>query len=109
MSIIAVTDANFEAEVLESKLPVLVDFWAEWCQPCKMLAPIFEEVAAELSDKVKFVKMNVDGQDTPANYKVRGIPALYIFVDGELKTQTHGALSKTDLLAFVQETLEQES
>lgn len=105
MSIISVTDSDFESEVLKNELPVIVDFWAEWCQPCKMLAPVFEEVAQELSGKVVFAKMNVDGQDTPANYRVRGIPALYIFQNGELKSQTHGALSKSDLLAFIQESI----
>lgn len=108
MTIKAVTDADFANEVLESDMPVLVDFWADWCQPCKMLAPVLDEVATELSGRVKVVKMDVDGQETPISYKVRGIPALYIFVNGELKAQTHGALAKQDLLSFVKDSIVEE-
>lgn len=111
MNLVEVNDSSFESEVLEASnsMPVLVDFWAEWCQPCKLLAPTFAELAQEMSDKVKFVKMNVDDQDTPQNYKVRGIPALYLFVDGKLKAQTHGAKSKQDLQAFITDSLAEEA
>ena len=107
MSIINVTDLDFAAEVLESDLPVLVDFWAQWCQPCKMIAPILEEVASEMTGKVKFVKMDVDGQETPISYKVRGIPALYLFINGELKAQAH-SLSKSELISFINDSIAQE-
>lgn len=109
MSILEVSDSDFSFEVLESESPVLVDFWAEWCQPCKMLAPTFIELAAEFEGKVKFVKMNVDNQETPVNYNVRGIPALYLFIGGELKSQTHGALSKDDLRSFVNDALDSDA
>ena len=107
MTIKAVTDADFASEVLESDLPVLVDFWADWCQPCKMLAPVLDEVATELSGRVKVVKMDVEGQETPIIYKVRGVPALYMFVNGELKAQTH-TFVKQDLLSFVKDSIAEE-
>ncbi|WP_346285929.1 thioredoxin TrxA [Zoogloea sp.] len=97
-----VTDANFESEVLQSASPVLVDYWAEWCGPCKMIAPILDEVAKEYGGKLKVAKLNIDeNQETPAKYGIRGIPTLMLFKGGNIEATKVGALSKSQLAAFI--------
>ena len=102
----SVTDATFEAEVLQSQQPVLVDYWAEWCGPCKMIAPILDEVANEYAGKLKIAKVNIDdNQATPAKYGIRGIPTLMIFKNGNIEATKVGALSKSQLAAFIDSNL----
>lgn len=101
-SIIHVTDSSFEDDVLSSDKPVIVDYWAEWCGPCKMIAPLLDELAEEYQDKVKVAKINIDeNQETPQKYAVRGIPTLMIFKNGEVAGTKVGAMSKSQLSAFV--------
>ena len=100
--VINATDDNFEHEVLQSDLPVLVDFWAEWCGPCKMIAPILEEIASEYSEKLKVCKIDIDSNEgTPPKYGIRGIPTLMLFRDGQVEATKVGALSKSQLAAFL--------
>jgi thioredoxin 1 len=96
------TDANFETECLKSQIPVLVDFWAEWCGPCRALAPLVDQIAEEHQGKLKVVKMNVDeNPETPAKYGIRGIPTLILLKDGELVDQLVGSVPKNKLDQFV--------
>ncbi|KMW46239.1 thioredoxin TrxA [Ralstonia insidiosa] len=97
-----VSDASFETDVLKSDKPVLVDFWAEWCGPCKMIAPILDEVSKDYSDKVQIAKINVDeNTGVPAKFGIRGIPTLILFKNGAVAAQKVGALSKSQLTAFL--------
>ena len=97
-----VTDESFEPEVLKSEMPVLVDYWAEWCGPCKAVAPVLDEVAKEYQGKLKVAKLNVDeNQEIPKKYGIRGIPTLILFKGGEVAAQKVGALSKSQLTAFL--------
>ena len=100
------SDASFEADVLQSTKPVLVDYWAEWCGPCKMIAPILDEVASAYEGKLQVAKMNVDeNRNVPAKFGIRGIPTLMLFKDGQIAATKVGALSKAQLMAFIDEQL----
>jgi len=100
--IVAVSDATFEQEVLNSSEPVLVDYWAEWCGPCKMIGPILEEIVAEYAGRLKIAKLNVDDNpNTPPKYGIRGIPTLMLFKNGEVEATKVGALSKSQLAVFL--------
>lgn len=100
--IVHTTDANFEQDVIKSDRAVLVDYWAEWCGPCKMIAPILDEIAAEYGEKLKICKLDIDeNQETPGKYGIRGIPTLMLFKNGELEATKVGAMSKSQLAAFL--------
>jgi len=101
-----ISDTSFEADVLKSAHPVLVDYWAEWCGPCKMIAPILDEVATAYNGKLQIAKMNVDeNREIPAKFGIRGIPTLMLFKDGKLAATKVGALSKAQLVAFIDQQL----
>jgi thioredoxin 1 len=96
------TDTNFEEDVLKSEVPVLVDYWAEWCAPCKVIAPVLEEIAQEYDGKMKICKLEIDANDaTPPKYGIRGIPTLMLFKNGNVEATKVGALSKSQLTAFL--------
>ena len=104
--IMYVTDASFESDVLKSGEPVLVDYWAEWCGPCKMIAPILDEIATEYAGKVKIAKLNIDeNPQTPPKYGIRGIPTLMLFKNGGVEATKVGAVSKSQLTAFIDSNL----
>jgi thioredoxin 1 len=101
-----VTDASFKSDVLESPVPVLVDYWAEWCGPCKMIAPILDDVARDYNGRLKVAKLNIDeNPKTPGEYGIRGIPTLILFKDGNVEATKVGALSKSQLTAFIDSNL----
>jgi len=102
-----ISDSSFESDVLKADKPVLVDYWAEWCGPCKMIAPILDEVSQTYKDKLQVAKMNVDeNRDIPAKFGIRGIPTLMLFKDGQLAATKVGAMSKAQLTAFIDQQLE---
>lgn len=104
--IIVVTDDSFEEEVLNSPQPVLVDYWAEWCGPCKMIAPVLDEIADEYADKLKIAKLNIDeNSNTPPKYGIRGIPTLMLFKNGQVEATKVGAVNKSQLAAFLNANL----
>ena len=104
--IVHVNDAEFDAEVSNASLPVLVDFWAEWCGPCKMIAPVLDEISKDYADKLKICKMDVDAnKEVAQKFGVRGIPTLLIFKDGNVVGQKVGALSKNQLIEFIDSTI----
>lgn len=105
-TIVHVSDASFETDVLQAENPVLVDFWAAWCGPCKMIAPVLDELASEYGDKIKICKMDVDAnKETPAKFNIRGIPTLMIFKKGNAEGTKVGALSKAQLKEFIDSAL----
>jgi thioredoxin 1 len=105
-NIVNVTDANFEQEVLNSDIPVLVDYWAEWCGPCKMIAPVLEEIADDYAGRLKICKLNIDeNEQTPPKFSIRGIPTLMLFKNGNVDATKVGALSRSQLTAFVDSNL----
>lgn len=104
--IVYVTDDSFESEVIKSDQPVLVDYWAEWCGPCKMIAPILDEIADEYSGKLRIAKLNIDeNPGTPPKYGIRGIPTLMLFKNGNVEATKVGAVSKSQLTAFLDSNL----
>ena len=105
-SIVHVTDDSFEDEVLKSTQPVLVDYWADWCGPCKMIAPVLDDIATEYGGKIKVAKLNIDeNPNTPPRYGIRGIPTLMLFREGEVEATKVGAASKSQLTAFIDSNL----
>jgi thioredoxin 1 len=104
--IVYVTDSSFDDDVVKSGVPVLVDFWADWCGPCKMIAPVLEDIAVEFDGRVKVAKLNIDeNPTTPPKFGIRGIPTLMLFKDGNVEATKVGAVSKSQLAAFLEENL----
>ena len=105
-NIVHISDESFEEEVLQSEKPVLIDYWAEWCGPCKMIAPVLDEIATEYSEQLKVVKLNIDDNpQTPPKYGIRGIPTLMVFKNGVVEATKVGAVSKAQLTTFIEDSL----
>ena len=106
MATVSVTDDNFDAEVLKSSKPIVVDFWAAWCGPCVSIAPTLEQISDEMADQVIIAKHNIDNEpNTPSKYGVRGIPTMLLFKDGELKATKVGATPKSDIVSWIKENI----
>ena len=106
MTTVSVTDDNFDAEVLKSSKPIVVDFWADWCGPCVSIAPTLEQISDEMADQVIIAKHNIDNEpNTPTKYGVRGIPTMLLFKDGELKATKVGATPKSDIVSWIKENI----
>jgi len=106
MATINVTDDNFDQEVLKSSKPIVVDFWAEWCQPCKQIAPTLEEISEEMSDQVIIAKLNIDSEvNSGTKYGIRGIPTMLLFSGGELKATKVGATTKSNIVSWIKENI----
>ena len=104
--IVHISDESFDKEVLQSERPVLIDYWAEWCGPCKMIAPVLDEIATEYSDRLKVVKLNIDDNpQTPPKYGIRGIPTLMVFKNGQVEATKVGVVSKAQLTTFLDGSL----
>jgi|TARA_B110000967_G_C18786729_1_gene511177 thioredoxin 1 len=102
----AITDENFESQVIKSEKPTVVDFWAEWCGPCKQIGPVLEEISEEMKDQVIIAKHNIDEEpNTPTKYGVRGIPTMLLFKDGKLKATKVGATTKSNILTWIKENI----
>ena len=106
MATVDVTDDNFDTEVLKSSKPIVVDFWAEWCGPCKQIGPVLEEISNEMSDEVIIAKHNIDNEpNTPTKFGVRGIPTMLLFKEGELKATQVGATTKSNIVSWIKENI----
>ena len=106
MPTLNVTDENFDTEVLKSQKPIVVDFWAEWCGPCKQIGPTLEEISDEMVNEVKIAKHNIDNEpNTPTKYGIRGIPTMLLFKDGELKATKVGATTKSNIVSWIKENI----
>ena len=106
MATLKVTDEKFEEQVLKNEKPVLVDFWAEWCGPCKQIGPTLEEISDEMINEVKIAKHNIDNEpNTPTKYGIRGIPTMLLFKDGELKATKVGATTKSNIVSWIKENI----
>ena len=106
MATVNVTDENFDTEVLKSDKPILVDFWAEWCGPCKQIGPTLEEISNEMSNEITIAKHNIDNEpNTPTKYGVRGIPTMLLFKGGELKATKVGAITKSNIVSWIKENI----
>ena len=106
MATVSVTDDNFDSEVLKSSKPIVVDFWAEWCGPCKQIAPTLEEISEEMSEQVTIAKLNIDQEiNSGTKYGIRGIPTMLLFKDGELKATKVGATTKSNIVSWIKENI----
>ena len=106
MATVSVTDDNFDTEVLKSSKPIVVDFWAEWCGPCKQIGPTLEEISNEMSNEITIAKHNIDNEpNTPTKYGVRGIPTMLLFKGGELKATKVGATTKSNIVSWIKENI----